>query len=87
MHKRRHWIISKLQRPPAAHIAITDATSNAWKDLADSIKECVKVMKEDTSLNKNMDTAVYGMTGLIPDKRFLRKFICLHQAAMLDTLE
>jgi len=87
MHKRRNWIIAKCQKPPAAHLAITDATSGQWKDFADSIRECVKVMKADSSLNKNMDTAVYGMTGLIPDPRFLRKFICLHQAAMLDTLE
>ena len=47
MHKRRHWIIAKLQRPPAAHLAITDASSGAWKDFADSIKECVKAMKAD----------------------------------------
>jgi len=43
-------------------------------------------MKGDPSLNKNYDTALYGMTGAIPDKRLLREFICMHQSAMLDTI-
>ena len=43
-------------------------------------------MKIDPSLNVNHDTAVYGLTGTIPDKSLLRVFACKHQAAMLDTL-
>jgi hypothetical protein len=53
----------------------------------DSIRECTKAMKEDPSLNKSHNTAIYGMAGQIPDKAFLRKFCCLHQEAMMDTLE
>lgn len=43
-------------------------------------------MKADKTLNKNHDTAVYGMTGAIPDKNLLHRFVSIHQAAMLDTL-
>jgi hypothetical protein len=43
-------------------------------------------MKIDPSLNVNHDTAVYGLTGAIPDKALLDEFVCVHQAAMLDTL-
>lgn len=68
-------------------MAITDASAEHWKDFVDSIRYCTKLMKEDASLNKNQDTAIYGMTGTIPDKRLLREFIICHQAAMLDTLE
>lgn len=87
MLKRRQWTISALQNPPAAHLAITDATSGNWKDFISSVNECVKVMKSDKDLNKNHDTAVYGMTGAIPDKSLLHRFVSIHQAAMLDTLE
>lgn len=87
MLKRKQWTIAKLQRPPAAHIAITDASSANYQDFIDSVRECVKAMKDDPSLNVNHDTAMYGMTGSIPDNNFMRKFVCIHQAAMLDTLE
>lgn len=43
-------------------------------------------MKIDPSLNVNHDTAIYGLTGTIPDKKLLDEFICVHQAAMLDVL-
>jgi len=81
------WNLAKLQNPHGAHLAITDATSEHWKDLVDQIRTATKMMKADKSLNQNKDTAVYGMTGMIPDKQFMRKFICMHQAAMLDTVE
>jgi len=44
-------------------------------------------MKADPKLNKNHDTALYGISGTIPDKSLLRDFVCVHQSAMLDTLE
>jgi hypothetical protein len=81
------WSISKLQRPPAGHVAITDASSGNWKDFVNTLRASVKAMKADPSLNKNHDTALYGITGTIPDKRLLRDFVCMHQAAMLDTIE
>jgi len=87
LHHKRHWILTKLQKPPAAHIAITDSTSAHWQDLVDSIKQCTQMMKDDKNLNKSVDTAMYGMAGMIPDKSFTRQFILHHQAAMLDTLE
>jgi hypothetical protein len=43
-------------------------------------------MKNDPQLNSNADTALYGMSKVIPDKALLRDFCSLHQAAMLDTL-
>ena len=87
MQKIGNWIISKLQRPPAGHLALTDASCGNWKDFVNTLRGSVKAMKADPSLNKNHDTALYGITGSIPDKRLLRDFICMHQAAMLDTLE
>jgi hypothetical protein len=51
-----------------------------------TLRECVTAMKADPSLNVNHDTALYGITGSIPDKHLLRDFVALHQAAMLDTL-
>jgi len=86
MHKIGHWIIAKLQRPAGGHLAITDANQKNWKDFVNTLNSAVKQMKGDPSLNKNYDTALYGMTGAIPDKRLLREFICMHQSAMLDTI-
>jgi hypothetical protein len=86
LKKYRNWNLAKTQMPPSTHIAFTACTADHWKDLVDSIKFCIKMMKADKSLNSNETTATYGMTGLVPDKSFLRKFICLHQQAMLDTL-
>lgn len=86
MSKRRRWTIAALQNPSGAHLAITDATAPNWKDFVSSVRECVKAMKADPKLNKNHDTAVYGLTGTIPDKALLHKFVSIHQAALLDTL-
>jgi hypothetical protein len=87
MLKRRQWTISALQNPKGAHLAITDASAPNWKDFVSSIRECVAAMKADPKLNKNHDTAVYGLTGTIPDKALLHKFVSIHQSALLDTLE
>ena len=51
-----------------------------------SLKECAKAMKADKSLNKNHSTAMYALTGSIPDKGLLHEFVSIHQAHMLDTL-
>ena len=82
-----NWKIKILQRPPAAHIALTNANWQNWKDFVTNLKKCVALMKNDPSLNQNKDTALYGLNGAIPDKALLREFCCLHQAAMLDTIE
>jgi hypothetical protein len=42
-------------------------------------------MKIDPALNVNHDTAMYGLTGAVPDKKMLNDFVFIHQAAMLDT--
>lgn len=68
-------------------MVMTEATATNWRDFVKHVKDCTKLMKADPSLNVNHETALYGMTGMIPDKQFLRKFVCVHQAAMLDTLE
>ena len=86
LKSRRQWRVACLQRPHGLHLAITDATQANWEDFVDSIRECVEAMKEDPSLNKSHSTALYGMTGMIPDKKFLRQFVCMHQSAMLDTI-
>lgn len=86
MH-HKNWIIAKLQRPPSAHLGITDANASNWKDFVKCVRECVKDMKSNPKLNKNHDTALYGISGTIPDKKLLREFVCVHQSAMLDTLE
>ena len=71
MLKRHGWTVAKLQRPAAAHLAITDSSAGNWKHFVSSLKDCVAVMKKDPSLNVNHDTAVYGLTGQIPDKSLL----------------
>jgi len=86
MHNK-NWTIAKLQRPASAHVGITDANQANWKDFVKAVKECIAEMKADPKLNKNHDTALYGISGTIPDKSLLRDFVCVHQSAMLDTLE
>jgi len=41
-------------------------------------------MRIDPALNQNHDTAMYGLTGMIPDKKLLNDFVFVHQAIMLD---
>jgi len=82
----KNWTVSKLQRPASAHIGLTDANAANWKDFVKCVRECTKEMKADSTLNKNHDTALYGITGTIPDKSLLREFVVVHQSAMLDTL-
>jgi hypothetical protein len=53
LHKHKQWNLAKCTYPPSTHIAITAATADHWKDLVDSIKDCVKMMKNDPSLNTN----------------------------------
>lgn len=43
-----------------------------------SLRECAKAMKADKSLNKNHSTAMYAMTGSIPDKGLLHEFVSIH---------
>jgi len=64
---KRKWTLAKLQRPHGAHIAITDASQSHWKEFVAAVRECVKDMKADPTLNKNHSTALYGLTGMIPD--------------------
>jgi sphinganine-1-phosphate aldolase len=78
MSKKHNWHISKLQRPPGAHLAITDANQESWQNFVHSLQDCVSMMKEDKSLNSNDDTALYGLTGSIPDKSLLREFVAIH---------
>jgi hypothetical protein len=87
MKKRRRWTVLKAQRPPSMQLCITDSSSGNYKDFISAVHECVQAMKDDPSLNTNSSTALYGMTGMIPDERFLNKFVFMHQEAMLDTLE
>lgn len=63
MKEKRNWTIAKCQKPPSAHIVLNDSNVDDWQDLADSIKYCTKLMKENPELNKNEMTALYGMTG------------------------
>lgn len=86
MLKRGNWTIAKLQRPASGHIGLTDANQCNWKDFVSTLRDCVVAMKADPSLNKNHDTALYGISGAVPDKALLRDFVCMHQNAMLDTL-
>ena len=87
MAKRRKWAVGKVQRPGGAHLTITDANCDSWADFVDSVKDCVKAIKADPSLNSNSDTALYCMTGQIPDKSLLHQFVSIHESAMLDTLK
>jgi hypothetical protein len=87
MTKKFNWTLHKVQNPPSGHLTVTNATENHWQGFVTAVKECTKMMKADPSLNTNEDTAVYGMSGLIPDRALLHKFVKVHSAALLDTLE
>jgi len=78
MQKQSKWTISKLQRPAGIHLAITNANCENWEDFVKSVKKGIQTMKLDPTLNQNHDTAVYGLTGAIPDKSLLREFVCIH---------
>jgi len=71
MKEQSQWTVSMLQRPAGIHLAITDATQDSWEHFVDSVKKGVHAMKVDPSLNVNHDTAMYGLTGEIPDKNML----------------
>ena len=85
MKKQSSWTVSLLQRPAAIHLAVTDSNQGAWEDFVSSVKKGIEAMKIDPTLNKNHDTAMYGLTGEIPDKKLLNEFVFIHQSAMLDT--
>ena len=72
LHKRRNWQLAKTVMSPSTHMAFSDSNCDHWKDLVDAIRECIKLMKADKSLNKNETTAIYGLSGMVPDKAFLR---------------
>jgi hypothetical protein len=78
MQRVGSWKITILQRPPGAHLSLTDANQVNWKEFVTTLKKCVEAMKNDPSLNQNTDTALYGMSKMIPDKALLRDFCCLH---------
>jgi sphinganine-1-phosphate aldolase len=84
MRKQSKWTVSLLQRPAAIHLAITDSNADAWDHFVKSVRKGIQSMKIDPSLNVNHDTAMYGLTGAIPDKKMLNDFVFIHQAIMLD---
>jgi len=84
MRKQSKWTVSLLQRPAAIHLAITDSNADAWESFVKSVKKGIQSMKIDPSLNVNHDTAMYGLTGAIPDKKLLNDFVFIHQGLMLD---
>jgi len=71
MGKKFDWTIHKVQNPSGAHICVTMNIVNHWEKFVDSIHKCAELMKTDPKLNTNADTALYGMTGTIPDKGLL----------------
>jgi len=84
MRKQSKWTVSLLQRPPAIHLAVTDSNAGAWEHFVKSVRKGIESMKIDPSLNVNHDTAMYGLTGAIPDKKLLNEFVFIHEALMLD---
>ena len=86
MLKQSRWTVALLQRPAGIHLAITYANCENWEDFVRALKKGIQAMKADPALNVNHDTAVYGLTGAIPDKALLHEFVCIHQSAMLDTV-
>lgn len=60
------------------HWLITDASARNWEHFAESVAATIEEMKKDPSLNTNLDTAVYGMTGQIPDEGLLHQFVSIH---------
>ena len=44
-------------------------------------------MLKDPKLNKNKDTATYGMSAQIPDGALLNEFVAIHTGCLLDCLK
>lgn len=78
MLKQSKWTCALLQRPAGLHLAITYATCDNYDHFIKSMKKGIEAMKIDPSLNTNHETAVYGLTGSIPDKGLLNEFVYLH---------
>jgi uncharacterized protein YneF (UPF0154 family) len=72
------WTVHKIQNPSGAHVCITMNIVNHWQKFVDAIKQSTQKMKKNPELNTNEDTALYGMTGSIPDKKLIHQFVSIH---------
>ena len=86
MKDKFKWNLNKVQNPTGLHIAITMGTCNDWRKFVDDIKQSIKLMKENPTLNHNESVATYGMCAKIPDTRFLGNLGKHHSAALLDAI-
>lgn len=86
MSKQYKWCLTKTQRPPGMHLAITlDSCTQADKFVND-IKASIVKMEKDPKLNHNSTTAAYGMVTQMPDTEVLDDSCKMHTAACLDIL-
>jgi len=67
-------------------LVITDACQDSWEDFTTCLSECISAIKQDSKLNFGDSDNVFGVNAMIQDKDLLRKFVSVHQAALLDTL-
>lgn len=69
--KKKGFLLSPVQNPAGMHISMTLAIAKKWKDLVKALKESIKEIKKDPSLNSNKTIATYGLTANIPDGNFV----------------
>ena len=70
--------------PLALHLAVTASNAPNWKKFVQDVLRSIDEIKEDPSKNSNELSAVYGMAGFIPDKKFLHKYFHIHTEEYLD---
>lgn len=86
MSKQYKWALTKTQRPPGMHIAVTMANCHEADKFVSDIKASIVKMEKDPKLNTNSTTAAYGMVCQMPDTEVLDDACKQHTAACLDTL-
>lgn len=84
--EKKGFNLSTIQEPAGLHISMTIGIANKSKELIQALKQCVKQVKSDPSLNTNETIATYGMTAKIPDANFVTDILRIHSGELLDTL-
>eukprot|EP00210_Caulerpa_lentillifera_P007678 g7329.t1 len=78
------WHLSPLQFPPALHMAFTGRHTNTGKKLIKDLKECVDMVKRDSTVSKEGTAGIYGTACSVPDRRIVRDLLDTYQDCLLS---
>lgn len=71
----RGWFFDKMQKPQAIHLTIMPIHVNTVDDFLKDLADCVEVVKNDPSLAKSGDAAMYGMMAKVPVRGLVKKTV------------